>query len=155
MLLFYYNWFQIYKCNEHSLYSDDLLKEKASNLLVVLSGKVASATPFNCKHDDDSSSGDVFEAKVKRLFFFPSLSSSCAFHSLACWVSFQFEMEYETKKDDDGGLIHKSHNFLLQINETPWYLVSYNPPQYLLFVDDLSLPIISLAQSFRKTVLVW
>ncbi|XP_009110520.1 E3 ubiquitin-protein ligase SP1 isoform X1 [Brassica rapa] len=75
---------------------DDLLKEKASNLLVVLSGKVASATPFNCKHDDDSSSGDVFEAK--------------------------FEMEYETKKDDDGGLIHKSHNFLLQINETPWYL---------------------------------
>lgn len=70
LLLFYYNWFQIYKCNEHSLYSDDLLKEKASNLLVVLSGKVASATPFNCKHDDDSSSGDVFEAKVKRLFFF-------------------------------------------------------------------------------------
>lgn len=70
-------------------------------------------------------------------------------------MSFQFEMEYETKKDDDGGLIHKSHNFLLQINETPWYLVSYNPPQYLLFVDDLSLPIISLAQSFRKTVLVW
>lgn len=42
---------------------DDLLKEKATNLLVVLSGKVASATPFNCKHENDSSSGDVFEAK--------------------------------------------------------------------------------------------
>ncbi|CAN6902268.1 unnamed protein product [Brassica oleracea] len=75
---------------------DDLLKEKATNLLVVLSGKVASATPFNCKHENDSSSGDVFEAK--------------------------FEMGYETKKDDDGGLINKSHNFLLQIKETPWYL---------------------------------
>ena len=62
-------WFQIYKCNEPSL-SDDLLKEKATNLLVVLSGKVASATPFNCKHENDSSSGDVFEAKVKNCFFF-------------------------------------------------------------------------------------
>ncbi|CAN6896069.1 unnamed protein product [Brassica oleracea] len=74
---------------------DDLLKEKATNLLVVLSGKVASATPFNCKHENDSSSGDVFEAKVKN-----------SFNSLAWWVS----------------LINKSHNFLLQIKETPWYL---------------------------------
>ncbi|XP_056848499.1 E3 ubiquitin-protein ligase SP1-like [Raphanus sativus] len=76
---------------------DDLLKEKATNLLAVVSGKVASATPFNCKHDDnDSSSGDVFEAK--------------------------FEMGYETKLDDDGGLINKCHNFLFQIKDTPWYL---------------------------------
>ncbi|CAH8389005.1 unnamed protein product [Eruca vesicaria subsp. sativa] len=74
---------------------DDLLKEKATNLLVAVSGKVASATPFNCKHDNDSS-GDVFEAK--------------------------FEMGYETKLDNDGGLINKSHNFLFQIKDTPWYL---------------------------------
>ncbi|KAF2597919.1 hypothetical protein F2Q68_00008950 [Brassica cretica] len=31
---------------------DELLKEKATNLLVVLSGKVASATPINCKHEN-------------------------------------------------------------------------------------------------------
>ncbi|KAL0697754.1 hypothetical protein Bca4012_053876 [Brassica carinata] len=75
---------------------DDLLKEKATNLLVVVSGKVASPTPFNCKNDTDSSSGDVFEAKL--------------------------EMGFETKLDDDGGLINKSHNFLFQIKDTPWYL---------------------------------
>uniref|UniRef100_A0A0D3DPQ5 Uncharacterized protein n=1 Tax=Brassica oleracea var. oleracea TaxID=109376 RepID=A0A0D3DPQ5_BRAOL len=62
-------WFQIYKCNEPSL-SDDLLKEKATNLLVVLSGKVASATPFNCKHENDSSSETsliIFCFKSRRL----------------------------------------------------------------------------------------
>ncbi|CAL9215012.1 unnamed protein product [Arabidopsis halleri] len=40
------------------LYSDDLLKEKTTNLLVVLSGRVASATTFNCK--DDGPLGVVF-----------------------------------------------------------------------------------------------
>ncbi|CAH8389112.1 unnamed protein product [Eruca vesicaria subsp. sativa] len=74
---------------------DDFLKEKATKLLVVVSGKVASATPLNCK-PDDASSGDVFEAK--------------------------FEMGYETKLDDDGGLINRCHNFLFQIKDTAWYL---------------------------------
>ncbi|CAN7134234.1 unnamed protein product [Brassica rapa subsp. narinosa] len=58
---------------------DDLLKEKASNLLVVLSGKVASATPFNCKHDDDSSSGDVFEAKMLQIAFYLSCGATACY----------------------------------------------------------------------------
>ncbi|KAF3493879.1 hypothetical protein DY000_02054928 [Brassica cretica] len=76
---------------------DDLLKEKASKLLVVVSGKVASAaTPSNGKHEDGPL-GAVFNAKV--------------------------EMGCETKLEDDGsGWITKSQNFLFQVKRSPWYL---------------------------------
>ncbi|KAG7597052.1 E3 Ubiquitin ligase GIDE-type [Arabidopsis suecica] len=75
------------------LYSDDLLKGKTTNLLVVLSGRVASATTFNCK--DDGPLGVVFDDTV--------------------------QVGYETKLEDDG-LINRSVNFLLQRKEAPWYL---------------------------------
>ncbi|CAF2108859.1 hypothetical protein Bca52824_076222 [Brassica carinata] len=76
---------------------DDLLKEKASKLLVVVSGKVASAaTPSNGKHEDGPL-GAVFNAKV--------------------------EMGRGTKLEDDGsGWITKSQNFLFQVKRSPWYL---------------------------------
>lgn len=48
------------------MFSDDLLKEKTTNLLVLVSGRVASATTFNSK--DGDLLGVVFENTV-RLFF--------------------------------------------------------------------------------------
>ncbi|KAL0697752.1 hypothetical protein Bca4012_053874 [Brassica carinata] len=75
---------------------DELLKEKATNLLVVVSGKVASATPFNCKNDNGPM-GDVFEATL--------------------------EMGFETKLEDDGGLLNNSFKCLFQVKDTPWYLL--------------------------------
>ncbi|KAF8106147.1 hypothetical protein N665_0147s0099 [Sinapis alba] len=74
---------------------DELLKEEATNLLVVVSGKVASTTPFNCKNDKDLLS-DVFDATL--------------------------EMGFDTKLDDDGGLLNNYFKCLLQIKDTPWYL---------------------------------
>ncbi|CAN6902254.1 unnamed protein product [Brassica oleracea] len=74
---------------------DELLKEKATNLLVVLSGKVASATPINCKHENGPLGAVVHEVNL--------------------------EMGYETKLDDDG-IISKTHNILLQTKEAPWCL---------------------------------
>ncbi|KAL0797808.1 hypothetical protein Bca101_052982 [Brassica carinata] len=74
---------------------DELLKEKATNLLVVVSGKVASPTPFNCKNDNGPM-GAVFEATL--------------------------EMGFETKLEDDGGLLNNSFKCLFQVKDTPWYL---------------------------------
>ena len=57
------------------MFSDDLLKEKTTNLLVLVSGRVASATTFNSK--DGDLLGVVFENTV-RLFFFVKLAIMCA-----------------------------------------------------------------------------
>ncbi|XP_019090997.1 PREDICTED: uncharacterized protein LOC104743308 [Camelina sativa] len=43
---------------------DDLLKEKTTNLLVLVSGRVASAAPFICKFNGPLGLGVVFEDKV-------------------------------------------------------------------------------------------
>lgn len=74
---------------------DELLKEKATNLLVVVSGRVASPTPFNCKNDNDPM-GSVFEATL--------------------------EMGFGNKLDDDGGLLNSTFKCIFQIKDTPWYL---------------------------------
>ncbi|CAA7032515.1 unnamed protein product [Microthlaspi erraticum] len=72
---------------------DDLLKEKTTNLLVVVSGRVGSAAPLECKHNGLLSV--LLEEKGN--------------------VDFEIEL-------GDGSMIKKSLNFLLQQRETPWYL---------------------------------
>lgn len=80
------------------------------------------------------------------------------------YTVFQAEMGYETKLEDDGsGWITKSQNFLFQLKQTPWYLVSLHSqiPSLFFFCYVLPTPhdlkaylFLSLNQLFRKTVLV-
>ncbi|VVB09170.1 unnamed protein product [Arabis nemorensis] len=72
---------------------DDLLKGKTMNPLVVVSGRVASAAPFECKHNGPL--GFVYENK--------------------------FEVDSDLKWVD-GELMDMSINVLLRAKQTPWYL---------------------------------
>ncbi|EFH66317.1 hypothetical protein ARALYDRAFT_334745 [Arabidopsis lyrata subsp. lyrata] len=72
---------------------DDLLAKNTTNLLVLVSGRVGSAAPLDCKHN--GLLGVLVEETAK----------------LDCKI----ELE-------GGGLIEKSLTFLLHQKETPWYL---------------------------------
>lgn len=73
---------------------DDLLAKNTTNLLVLVSGRVGSAAPLDCKHN--GLFGAFVEEKAK----------------LDCMIEL-----------DGGSLIEKSLTILLHQKETPWYLV--------------------------------
>ncbi|KAG7597024.1 E3 Ubiquitin ligase GIDE-type [Arabidopsis suecica] len=86
---------------------DELLAKNTTNLLVVVSGRVGSAAPLNCKHNGLLSV--LVEEKAK----------------LDCEI-----------KLEGGGLIEKSLKFLLHQKETPWYLEDSTGQVNVVGVED-------------------